>query len=261
MQPEQQSAKKMPNISVWHLKKAIRYAPIHLTEWMVQNRKSYPAFFFWGGAVAFGIVIACITLSQISTTATQMAVGAVMQAGIGICSVAFLVVVFTMTAGAYQGAKHIVETWHEEKKALPETVDTWQPPSIAPDILVCLLPGESLTAFADRVKAIQNGHAITHAIWALIVPPFNEHVMILTAETETDFVFTRGNEPFFDAPQAWAGKPDHKNETIRDYRRYVEWVAAHFAKWASAQKLSVRPDRATKTFSEEIAAQAACVNQ
>lgn len=264
MQPEQQSAKKMPSLSELPQKigALAHMAATNTAMWMVQNRKSYPAFFFWGGAVAFGIVIACITLSQISTTATQMAVRAVMQAGIGICSVAFLVVIFTMTVGTYRAVEYRAMTAPPDASvALPETVDTWQPPSIAPDILVCLLPGESLTAFAQRVKDIQNGHAITHAIWALIVPPFNEHVMILTAETETDFVFTRGNEPFFDEPQAWAGKPDHKNETIRDYRRYVEWVAAHFAKWASAQKLSVRPDRSTKTFVEEIAAQAACVNQ
>jgi len=261
MSTEQKSAATVPNIAVWHLKKAIRYAPIHLTEWMVQNRKSYPAFLFWSGVVAFGILIACIALSQISQTATQMAVGAVMQAGIGLFYVAFLVAVFTMTVGTYRAAEYRALTaLPDASVALPETVDTWQPPSIAPDILVCLLPGESLASFAQRVKDIQNGHAITHAIWALIVPPFNDHAMILTAETETDFVFTRGNEPFFETPQEWSGKHDHKSETIQQYRRYVEWVAAHFAKWASAEKLRVRPDRSTKTFVEEIAAQAACVN-
>lgn len=261
MQPEQGSATKMPNITVWHLKKAIRYAPIHITEWMVQNRKHYPAFFFHAGAVAFGIVIACVALSVMSQYAVRVAVGAVMQAGIGICSVAFLVVLFTMTAGAYSGVKHAVATWPKEEKALPETVDTWQPPVIAPDILVCLLQGESLTSFAQRVQDIQNSRDITHAIWALVVPPFREHAMILTAETKTDFVFTRGKEPFFDEPQEWAGKPDHKNETIQQYRRYVEWVSEHFSKWVSTEKLRVNEERSTKTFVEGIAAQAACVNQ
>lgn len=263
MQPEQGSAEKMPFSSEWPAKigALANMAATNTAMWMVQNRKHYPAFFFWSGAVAFGIVLACISLSLVSEMATQMAVGAVMQAGIGICSVAFLVVLFTMTAGAYSGVKHAVATWPKEEKALPETVDTWQPPSISPDIIVCLLQGESIASFAQRVQDIKDSKDITHAIWALVVPPFREHVMILTAETATDFIFTRGNEPFFDEPQEWAGTPDHKNETVDQYRRYVEWVADHFQKWASAEKLRVRPDRSTKTFVEEIAAQAACINQ
>ena len=205
MQPEQakcNSAKSVPSLSELPQKFAAlaHMAATNMAMWMVQNRKSYPAFLFNAGAVAFGIVIACITLSQISTTATQMAVGAVMQAGIGLCSVAFLVVVFTMTVGTYRAVEYNAFTAPPDASvALPETVDTWQPPSISPDILVCLLPGESLTAFSHRVKDIQSGNAITHAIWALIVPPFNNHVMILTAETETDFVFTREMSRFLNS--------------------------------------------------------------
>lgn len=264
MIPERFRAKKVPLFENWpkEISTIVNMAATNLAMWMLENRKTYPAFLFFGGAVAFGIVIACITLSQISQTATQMAVGAVMQAGIGICSVGFLIVLFTMTLGVFRAVEYRKMTAPTNASAaLPETLDTWKAPDISPDILVCLLPGESLATFAQRVKDIQNSNAITHAIWALVVPPFNEHIMILTAEDKSDGVFTRGNEPFFDSPQEWAGKPDHKNESIEQYRRYVEWVAAHFSKWASAEKLRVRPDRSTKTFVEEIAAQAACSNQ
>lgn len=256
MQPEQGSAEKMPFFSAWPDKigALANMAATNTALWLVQNRKHYPHFFFNAGAVAFGIVIACIALSLISTTATQMAVGAVMQAGIGIFAVGFVVVLLTMTAGTFSAIRHTVDTWPVAEKALPETVDTWQPPSIAPDILVCLLPGESLATFKKRVQDIQDSHAITHAIWAVVVLPFDYEVMVLTPGDP--YVFTRGNEPFFDGPQEWAGKIDHRAETVTKYREYVEFFCWHYVRWVTAEKIAMHQKSASQILTEKIAAKA-----
>lgn len=265
MQPAQESAKKMPFHSEWPAKigALANMAATNTAMWMVQNRRHYPAFFFWSGAVAFGIVIACIALSLISTTATQMAVGAVMQAGIGICAVAFLVVLLTMTASTFSAVQHAVryevEKWQSSEKALPETVDTWQPLSIAPDTLICLLPGESLATFKKRVQDIQEAHAITHAIWAVVILPFDCEVMVLTPGEP--YVFTRGNEPFFDAPQDWAGTVDHRAETVDKYREYVEFFCWHYVRWVTAEKIAMHQKSASQILTEKIAAQVDFSNQ
>lgn len=244
------TATKSPNTTFWHVEKIVRYAPIHVSNWMSANQKSYPHLLFWGGAIAVGIVCACVSLALVSQAAGALAVSVVMQTGAAI-AVVFAVIVFAvMGIGTHNALKYrALNAPPETSNALPAG-DTWQPTSIAPDILICLLPGEDVPAFRQRAADIKNSSAIGHAIWAAIVPPFKNEAMVLTAGKP--FVFTRGNEPWLEQAEEWCGTIDHTTETIETYRRYVAYFAFEFSKWATSAKMELHPEGAESIFIKTI---------
>ena len=244
------SAKPVPNTTFWHVEKIVRYAPVHVSNWMVENRKSYPHLLFWGGVVAVGIVCACVSLSLVSQSAGALAVSVVMQAGAAIAVVFTLVVFAVMGIGTHNALKYrALNAPPETANALPAG-DTWQPPSIAPDILICLLPGENVPTFRERAADIKNSAAITHAIWGAIVPPFKNEVMVLTAGKP--FVFTRGNEPWLEQAEEWCGTIDHTREELETYRQYLAYFAFEYSKWATAAKMELYPEGAENIFIKTI---------
>jgi len=246
------SAKSVPNTTFWHVEKIVRYAPIHVSNWMVENRKSYPHLLFWGGAVAVGIVCACVALSLVSQSAGSLAVSVVMQAGAAIAVVFTLVVFAVMGIGTHNALKYrALNAPPETANALPAG-DTWQPPSIAPDILICLLPGEDVPTFKKRAQDIRNSADINHAIWAAIVPPYVDGCLILTGDRKQLFGFSRGNEPWLEKQADWCGTIDFTNEHIPTYRRYVENFAYEYKKWARPAKMELHPEGAESIFIKTI---------
>jgi len=255
MKQNTNSAKEVPN-TIFLPAKMFALANMAVTNtatWMVQNRKYYPHLLFWGGAIAVGIVCACVALSLVSQSAGALAVSVVMQTGAAIAVVFTLVVFAVMGIGTHNALKYrALNAPPETANALPAG-DTWQPPSIAPDILICLLPGETrenVPTFRQRAADIKNSAAITHAIWAVIVPPFKNEVMVLTAGKP--FVFTRGNEPWLEQTADWCGTIDHTVESLETYRQYVDHFAFEYSKWATAAKMELHPEGAENIFIKTI---------
>lgn len=241
------------NIAIWHFEKLTALANMayaNTATWMMQNRKRYPIMLFWGGAIAVGIVCACVALSLVSQSAGALAVSVVMQTGAAIAVVFTLIVFTVMAVGTHNALKYrALNAPPETANALPAG-DTWQPPSIAPDILICLLAGEDLPTFRKRAADIKNSNAIGHATWAAIIPPFKNEVMILTSGKP--FVFTRGNEPWLEQAAEWCGTIDHTSETTETYRKYVAYFAFEFSKWATAAKMELHPEGAESIFIKTI---------
>ena len=260
MQQPADSAKKVPNQFFWHLSKIVRNAPIHITTWMYDNKKTYPGFIFRAGFVAVGIVMATISMYMVSTAYAVITEDVVMQAATAIGLIGFFILLSFMARGTYLAGMHTWQEWNENPPIEAQkliTASTWQPPSLGVDTLICLLPGETLASFHEREKAAKA--ATSYAIWAAIIPPFQNAAAIYTAEEETDFIFTRGDEPFLnpDAPdyvdrRAW----DHSDETYQAYTQYVDFFAPRFVKFAEQKKLVVKQERASRTFFEINAAKA-----
>jgi hypothetical protein len=260
MQQPADSAKKVPNQFFGHLSKIVRNAPIHITTWMYDNKKTYPGFIFRAGLVAVGIVMATVSMHMVSTAYAVITEDVIMQAATAIGLIGFFVLLSFMARGTYLAGMHTWKEWNENPPIEAQkliTAPTWQPPSLGVDTLICLLPGETLASFHEREKAAKA--ATSYAIWAAIIPPFQNAAAIYTAEEETDFIFTRGDEPFLnpDAPdyvdrRAW----DHSNETYQAYTQYVDFFAPRFVKFAEQKKLVVKQERASRTFFEINAAKA-----
>lgn len=254
----QNSAVSVPNVTAWHVSKAVRYLPIHVSTWMVENRKHYPHMLFWAGAVAVGIVVGTLALSVVSRAASMLALDLLAQLTYCILFVAFAVVLITMTAGTVRAANESVfQPVTSAAKALPET--TWTAPNIGPDILVCLLPGETLPTFAERANDIRQSKDIAPERWAVVLFPNSAEGMILT--DGDPYVFTRGNEPFLAQPEEWAGKVDHINETPDVYRRYVDWFCDLYVRWVTAEKINLDRKAAFRILTANMAAKAATQNQ
>ena len=260
MQQPADSAKKVPNQFFWHLSKIVRNAPIHITTWMYDNKKTYPGFIFRAGFVAVGIIMATVSMHMVSTAFAVITEDVLMQAATAIGLIGFFILLLLMARGTYLAGMHTWKDWSENPPIEAQkliTASTWQPPSLGVDTLICLLPGETLASFHEREKAAKA--ATSYAIWAAIIPPFQNAAAIYTAEEETDFIFTRGDEPFLnpDAPdyvdrRAW----DHSDETYQAYTQYVDFFAPRFVKFAEQKKLVVKQERASRTFFEINAAKA-----
>ena len=261
MQQPADSAKKVPNQFFWHLSKIVRNAPIHITTWMYDNKKTYPGFIFRAGIVAAGFLFAALAIHMVSTGVGRIAEDIILQAGAGVGLIAFFALFGKMFVDTWKAGAYVAHTWNENKPEPEAKVlaagPVWQPPSLGVDTLICLLPGETLASFHEREKAAKA--ATSYAIWAAIIPPFQNAAAIYTAEEETDFIFTRGDEPFLnpDAPdyvdrRAW----DHSDETYQAYTQYVDFFAPRFVKFAEQKKLVVKQERASRTFFEINAAKA-----
>lgn len=261
MQQPADSAKKVPNQFFWHLSKIVRNAPIHITTWMYDNKKTYPGFIFRAGIVAAGFLFAALAIHMVSTGVGRIVEDIILQAGAGVGLIAFIALFGKMFVDTWKAGAYVAHTWNENKTEPEAKVlaagPVWQPPSLGVDMLVCLLPGETLASFHEREKAAKA--ATSYAIWAAIIPPFQNAAAIYTAEEETDFIFTRGDEPFLnpDAPdyvdrRAW----DHSDETYQAYTQYVDFFAPRFVKFAEQKKLVVKQERASRTFFEINAAKA-----
>ena len=261
MQQPADSAKKVPNQFFWHLSKIVRNAPIHITTWMYDNKKTYPGFIFRAGIVAAGFLFAALAMHMVSTGVGRIVEDIILQAGAGVGLIAFIALFGKMFVDTWKAGAYVAHTWNENKPEPEAKVlvagPVWQPPSLGVDMLVCLLPGETLASFHEREKAAKA--ATSYAIWAAIIPPFQNAAAIYTAEEETDFIFTRGDEPFLnpEAPdyvdrRAW----DHSDETYQAYTQYVDFFAPRFVKFAEQKKLVVKQERASRTFFEINAAKA-----
>lgn len=261
MQQPADSAKKVPNQFFWHLSKIVRNAPIHITTWMYDNKKTYPGFIFRAGIVAAGFLFAALAMHMVSSGVGRIVEDIILQAGAGVGLIAFIALFGKMFVDTWKAGAYVAHTWNENKTEPEAKVlaagPVWQPPSLGVDMLVCLLPGETLASFHEREKAAKA--ATSYAIWAAIIPPFQNAAAIYTAEEETDFIFTRGDEPFLnpEAPdyvdrRAW----DHSDETYQAYTQYVDFFAPRFVKFAEQKKLVVKQERASRTFFEINAAKA-----
>lgn len=257
MTEQQNRAVPVPSDAQMHRTKADALAGMfaaNVATWMVKNRMHYPHMLFWAGAVAVGIVIGTLALSVVSRAASMLALDLLEQLTYCILFVAFAVTLLTMTAGTVRAANEsIFQPGTPAAKALPET--TWQAPNIGPDILVCLLPGETLPTFAERANAIRNSKDIAPERWAVVLFPNSAEGMILT--DGDPYVFTRGNEPFLEQPEDWAGKVDHIREEPDAYRRYVTWFCDRYVRWVTAEKINLDRKSAIRILTANMAAKAA----
>lgn len=260
MQQPADSAKKVPNQFFWHISKIVRNAPIHITTWMYDNKKTYPGFIFRAGFVAVGIVMATISMYMVSTAYAVITEDVLMQAATAIGLIGFFILLLLMARGTYLAGMHTWKDWSENPPIEVQkliTAPTWTPPDISPDILVC---GTDEKAFAVMAEAAFK--QTSHAIWAVIIPPFEKEASIITADKATDFFFDRGNEPFSDRIQPEAALPaglDHIGENEIMYRKYVTWFCAHYRQWRGAAKLEANKERAKQTMIEVIEAKAKAV--
>lgn len=255
-------ATKAPNQIKMHLAQLrallTSMAPAHIATWMNAHRHTYPSFLFWSGVVGLGILFATIAMHAISTGFGVITEDVVMQAGTGAAVIAFLVVSLIMMQGTHRSFVYVLQTWNDgqvsdEPKNLPANAASTAP-TIAPDILVYLRPGMADPEFAQMAETAAD--ATTHAIWAAIIPPFKNTVAISTGQKETDYIFTRGDEPFADSIKEEENRVpagmDHTGETMEDYLHYVNWFAFHYSRWRDAAKLQANPGRAMKTIIETI---------
>ena len=260
MQQPADSAKKVPNQFFWHLSKIVRNAPIHITTWMYDNKKTYPGFIFRAGFVAVGIIMATVSMHMVSTAFAVITEDVLMQAATAIGLIGFFILLLLMARGTYLAGMHTWKDWSENPPIEVQkliTAPTWTQPDISPDILVC---GTDEKAFA--VMAESAFKQTSHAIWAVIIPPFEKEASIITADKATDFFFDRGNEPFSDRIQPEAAIPaglDHIGEDEIMYRKYVTWFCAHYRQWRGAAKLEANKERAKQTMIEVIEAKAKAV--
>ena len=260
MQQPADSAKKVPNQFFWHLSKIVRNAPIHITTWMYDNKKTYPGFIFRAGFVAVGIIMATVSMHMVSTAFAVITEDVLMQAATAIGLIGFFILLLLMARGTYLAGMHTWKDWSENPPIEVQkliTAPTWTPPDISPDILVC---GTDEKAFAVMAEAAFK--QTSHAIWAVIIPPFEKEASIITADKATDFFFDRGNEPFSDRIQPEAALPaglDHIGENEIMYRKYVTWFCAHYRQWRGAAKLEANKERAKQTMIEVIEAKAKAV--
>ncbi len=260
MQQPADSAKKVPNQFFWHISKIVRNAPIHITTWMYDNKKTYPGFIFRAGFVAVGIIMATVSMHMVSTAFAVITEDVLMQAATAIGLIGFFILLLLMARGTYLAGMHTWKDWSENPPIEVQkliTAPTWTPPDISPDILVC---GTDEKAFAVMAEAAFK--QTSHAIWAVIIPPFEKEASIITADKATDFFFDRGNEPFSDRIQPEAALPaglDHIGENEIMYRKYVTWFCAHYRQWRGAAKLEANKERAKQTMIEVIEAKAKAV--
>jgi hypothetical protein len=236
----------------------------HTYQWLNAHKITYPKFIFWSAVAGCGLLLATVGIHAVSTGFGRIVEDIILQAGVGVAVILFLALFGKMFIDTWQAGAYVAHTWNDNKPE-PEamvlaTGPVWQPPSLGVDTLICLLPGETLASFHEREKAARA--ATSYAIWAAIIPPFQNAAAIYTAEEETDFIFTRGDEPFLnpEAPdyvdrRAW----DHSNETYQAYTQYVDFFAPRFVKFAEQKKLVVKQERASRTFFEINAAKALSV--
>jgi len=201
MQQPAESAAKMPNRTIWHQKifSMLNMAVTDTAEYVAQNRQAIPLTIIAAARIALGIVLATFSLHIIATAYGEIAEEIVLQAGAAVAAVIFLAVFLIMAYGLFLSWGHLRATWHEPQAEKPakllsaKAAQTWTPPDISPDILVC---GTDKSAFAENARIAES--RTTHAIWAIIIPPFKTAAAILTAEKATDYFFSRGCEPFAD---------------------------------------------------------------
>jgi len=265
MQQPAESAAKMPNRTIWHQKifAMINMAVTDTAEYVAQNRQSIPLTIIAAARIALGIVLAFFSLHIISTAYGEIAEEIVLQAGAAVAALAFLTVFIIMAYGLFLSWGHLRATWHEPQAEKPakllseKTPQTWVAPDISPDILVC---GTDKTAFAENARIAES--RTTHAIWAVIIPPFKTAAAILTAEKATDYFFSRGCEPFAEIVPAELALPDglnHAHEDEQQYRQYVTWFCRYYTAWRDGAKLEADKGRAKHTLLDVLDAHAKAV--
>ena len=235
-------------------------------EYVAQNRQAIPLTIIAAARIALGIVLATFSLHIIATAYGEIAEEIVLQAGAAVAAVIFLAVFLIMAYGLFLSWGHLRATWHEPQAEKPakllsaKAAQTWTPPDISPDILVC---GTDKSAFAENARIAES--RTTHAIWAIIIPPFKTAAAILTAEKATDYFFSRGCEPFADIvpPELSLSNVhpplDHAGEDERQYRQYVTWFCKYYTAWRDGAKLEADKGRAKHTLLDVLDAHAKAV--
>lgn len=232
---------------------------MHIVNWANHNQVKYPPLvirgLFWACSGALAMMLAAIGLNLISGATGRIAEDIIMQTGMAV-----LWCLFAFTAGV------IVRTFF---LSVPEAVSStngkqrpqmiaaraeWTAPDISRDNLFCLMPGEEMSAFKARCDTALNQRS--YAVWSVILAPFRSECAILTADSATDYFFTRGDEPFKHMllpGEELDDNLDYGAESLEQYQRYVEWFCAHYSRWEkSGVKLAANHSRAQKTMFELV---------
>ena len=231
---------------------------MHLCHYANEHRDKYPPLvirgLFYACTIALAFMLAAIGLNLISGSTGRISEDIIMQAG-----TAFLFCLFCFLSGLISRAfllsvPEVISTPTGEKtqRAIAAGVE-WTPPDIAPDNLVCLLPGEQMEQYSNRFRKAEKSRA--YAIWSVVIPPFSAECVILTGDESTDFFFSRGHEPFVDQLQEGERLPanlDHVRESLEQYQRYVDWFCAHYIRWVGSAKLEANHGRAQRTLLEIV---------
>lgn len=231
---------------------------LHLYHYINESREKYPPLvirgLFYACTIALALMLATIGLNLISGSAGRIAEDIVMQAGTAVLFCLFCFFTGLILRAFLLSIPHVTAQPAGEKvQRAIAAVSEWTPPDIAPDNLVCLLPGEQMEQFAARFRKAENNRA--YAIWSVVIPPNRAECVILTGSESTDFFFSRGSEPFADHLQEGERLPanlDHVRESREQYQRYVDWFCAHYIRWEGAAKLEANQARAQKTMLETI---------
>lgn len=230
---------------------------LHLYHYVNETRDKYPVMvikgLFWACTLALALIISAIGLHLISTAYGRIAEDIIMQVGMALvfCVFCFLVgfITWTFLLRAPKAIANPVSIKRAEISAGPE----WVAPEIGTDNLLCLLPGEQMEQYSNRCKAAESKRA--YATWSALIQPFKSECVIFTGDTNTDFFFSRGSEPFaelYPEDSEAIKKADHFNESLNQYQKYVDWFAPRFVRWVGAAKLEANQGRAQKTLLETI---------
>jgi hypothetical protein len=248
---KQNSAEFGPNRIVWHLSKlraligGMGYA--HMATWMNANRANYPKFVYHAAAWCVGTIFAVLAIRTVSAAGGDIAEEIVLQVATAVTAVITCVIIASAARNIHRAfVEPPVTPWAEPKQLPAETA--WQPPSIAPDIIVALLPGEGMADFANR--AILMAGEATNAIWVAIIQPKGGCAIYRGPNLSPRF-FARGAEPFVGLlpdGQKWPEGLSYEKETADEYRHYCDWFAFYFSKWTPEEKLIADTDHAGKTF-------------
>lgn len=230
----------------------------HMATWMNNNRTNYPKFIYHSAALAVGILFAALAINTVSAQAGDIAEDVIMQVATAVSAVLACIIIASAARNVHLAfSEPPVIPWSEPKQLTAETA--WQPPAIAPDHIIALLPGETMADFAKR--AAEMAEKATNAIWAAIVQP-KGGIAVYRGPNLAPLLFSRGAEPFADLlpdGQKWPEGLTYENETADEYRHYCDWFAFYFAKWAPEEKLIAAPEQAGRTYLDTMAEKAKAV--
>ena len=111
----------------------------------------------------------------------------------------------------------------------------WTAPDISPDVLICMMPGESLSDFAARAdQAIERA---SNTRWAVVVPYRNPVGMIYSG-AGLHKEFTRDAPPFVSEGSVVPAEYKFTQEGEREYQQYLNWFAEQFREWSANVKIT-----------------------
>jgi hypothetical protein len=112
---------------------------------------------------------------------------------------------------------------------------TWTAPDIAPDRLICSLPGESPADFARRAEAAIN--EAKPEKWVVVIR-FRDPVGMIYSSLSHFREFKRSEPPFLNTGAASPEDYMYSKESEKQYKSYCDWFAEHFREWSPVQKVT-----------------------